>query len=314
IIATFVSIFFFLLSLISFRSMERDKVSSRLKKYTTPEKGTPPKEKRKLFRKKPSDIDEVLLGEKDEWKVKLKNELFRADIPLRAEEFIMFCFLGGFVLGVILFLLSGKALMFLVGLVAGAVIIPMFLIKRARTRRVANFNQQLPTALSTMSNSLRVGFSLFQAMKTLSDEMPPPISTEFRRTLQEINLGTQTDRALENMCDRIKSDDLELVVMAIIIQRQVGGNLSEVLDNIAHTIMDRIKIKREVKTLTSQGRISGIIIGILPLLLAVILYFINPEYMLAFFTDPIGYILIGVGLFSQFIGLIFIRKIVNIDW
>ncbi|NLI70477.1 MAG: secretion system protein [Firmicutes bacterium] len=314
IIATFMSIFFLLLFMMGFRSTEWEKVSSRLKKYTSTEQGTPSRGKGKLFRRKPDDVDEVLMGEKGEWKARLKNELFRADIILRAGEFLLFCFLGGGALGAILFLLSSKAFMFLVGLLVGAGVIPIFLIKRAQNRRVANFNQQLPTALSTMANSLRVGFSLFQAMKTLGDEMPPPISTEFRRTLQEINLGMQTDRALQNMCDRIKSDDLELVVMAIIIQRQVGGNLSEVLDNIAQTIMDRIKVKREIKTLTSQGRISGIIIGVLPLLLAVILYSINPVYMSAFFTDPVGYILLGMGLLSQLVGLILIRRIVNIDW
>ncbi|NLZ27393.1 MAG: hypothetical protein GX887_00330 [Firmicutes bacterium] len=133
VIATFMSIFFLLLSMMGFRSAKWEKVSSRLKRYTSPEQGTPSKEKRRLFRRKADDVDEVLMEEKDEWKVKLKNELFRADIILRAEEFMMFCFLGGGVLGAILFLASGKAFMFLVGLLVGAGIIPMVLIKRART-------------------------------------------------------------------------------------------------------------------------------------------------------------------------------------
>lgn len=315
ILATFLTILFLLLSLLSFRSERKENITSRLKTFTekeNKEKQPLRKEKRRFFSRPESE--EILPVDKDDWKIKLKNQLSQADIPLRAEELILFCFLGGLFTGMLLYLLTSAAMMFILGFISGSLLIPVLIIRRAKARRAASFNQQLAGALSTMANSLRVGFSLFQAMKSLSEEMPPPLSVEFKRTLQEINLGTQTDLALQNMCHRIKSDDLELVVMAIIIQRQVGGNLAEVLDNIAHTITERVKIQREVKTLTSQGRISGIIIGLLPIFLAGAIYMINPGYMGAFFTDPIGYILIGMGLFSQIIGIMFIRKIVNIEW
>ncbi len=316
ILAVFLSIFFLLLSIVNFRKEGQEKITNRLMAYTEKDKKekASAKKKKKPFLGRKESEEELLTVDKDDWKIKIKNQLSQADIPLRAEEFIFLCFLGGLLTGLIFTYFTSVAILFLPGFVAGSLIIPILIIRRAKVKRTVNFNQQLSGALSTMANSLRVGFSLFQAMKSLSEEMPSPLSVEFRRTLQEINLGTQTDRALQNMCDRIKSEDLELVVMAIIIQRQVGGNLSEVLDNIAHTIMERIKVQREVRTLTAQGRISGIIIGLLPLFLAAAIYLINPEYIISFFTNPLGYFLIGLGFCSQLIGIMFIRKIVNIDW
>ncbi len=315
VVATFFAVFFLLIALFSFRTEKTRDVEARLQTYAGSTKGiakkTPPKKKGFFSRKEDKDILEV---GKDDWRSRLKNELSQADIPLRAEEFLMFCFLGGFITGLLLFALTGEGGLFFLGLFAASFILPLLYIRRAKVQRAMKFNHQLASALATMANSLRVGFSLFQAMKTLADEMPPPLSVEFKRTLQETNLGTHTDQALQNMCDRVKSDDLELVVMAINIQRQVGGNLAEVLDNIAHTIKERVRVQREVKTLTAQGRISGMIIGLLPIFLAGIIFMINPEYMGQLFAHPLGLVILGMGLFSQLIGVMFIRKIVNISW
>ena len=320
--ATFLAVLFLMLSIYSLRNEHRVQISSRLQNYAGGKNKSGEEEEeesgtgggKKLFTRPHKTKEEVIDLEKDDWKSKLKKELSQADIPLKVEEFLGFCALGGVFAGFILYLLTMNGGMFIIGLVLGTFLLPWVILKRAKAKRVQNFNQQLAGALSTMANSLRVGFSLFQAMKSLSEEMPSPLSTEFKRTLQEINLGTPTDQALQNMCKRIKSDDLELVVMAIVIQRQVGGNLAEVLDNIAHTIRERIRIQREVKTLTSQGRISGLIIGLLPFILALIITVINPEYMYSFLEHPLGYFLIGLGLISQLIGVLFIRKIVNIQW
>ena len=315
VIATFIAVFFLLIALFTSRTEKTRDVEARLQTYVGGTGGKIekiPSKKKSFFSKK--EDKNILEMEKDDWRSKLKNELFQADIPLRPEEFLMFCFLGGFLIGLLLFTMTGEGGMFFLGFIVGIFIAPLLYIKRKKAKRAMNFNHQLSSALTTMANSLRVGFSLFQAMKTIADEMPPPLSVEFKRTLQEINLGTHTDKALQNMCDRVKSDDLELVVMAIVIQRQVGGNLAEVLDNIAHTIKERVKVQREVKTLTAQGRISGMIIGLLPLFLAAAIFMINPEYMMKLFTHPLGMVLIGMGLFSQFIGVMFIKKIVNISW
>jgi len=214
----------------------------------------------------------------------------------------------------LIFLLAANLVLMLVGFVAGFYFLPTLFINRKKRVRINHFNYQLSSALSTMANSLRAGFSLFQAMKSLSSEMSPPLSTEFSRTLKEINLGTPTEQALQNMSARVKSEDLDLVVLAINIQRQVGGNLAEVLENIAHTIQERIRVQREIKTLTAQGRISGIIIGLLPVFLALAIFLLNPEYMGSFFAHPLGYVLTAMGLFSQFIGVMMIRKIVDIKW
>ncbi len=328
VLLTFVSVFFLLMFLFSFRQGQREEVKERLNTFfseadiqETLVKEEPGEQKKSTSKKKgiaglfsipfrrPQKTDE----EKGSRRQKVLNELSQAGIPLRPEEFFLIRLLGGAVLA-LLFILLANLLLGILGFIAGFYLLPMAFLNRAKRTRINQLNYQLSSALSTMANSLRAGFSLFQAMKSLSSEMSPPISTEFSRTLKEINLGTPTEQALQNLSDRVKSDDLELVVLAMIIQRQVGGNLAEVLDNIAHTIRERIRVQREIKTLTAQGRISGIIIGLLPFFLAGAIIFMNPGYMSTFFAHPLGYFLTGMGLFSQFIGIMMIRKMVNIQW
>jgi len=139
------------------------------------------------------------------------------------------------------------------------------------------------------------------------------MSREFGRMLRQINMGLPLEDALNELLDRVKSPDLELVVTAILIQRQVGGNLSEVLDNISHTIRERVVLKNQVKVLTSQGRLSGIIISLLAPALAFIIYLMNPEFMVVLVKEPIGIIMLIVAVFLQIIGVVFIRRIVDID-
>lgn len=326
ILLVFLSVFFLLMFLMSFQQERREKVKQRLSSFFSEaelQENTPSERSQEnstesgkkgllsFLSRKPQKAGEK--EEKNKWRQKTLDELSQAGVPLRPDEFLMLRLTGGIVL-FLLFLLIGNFLLGLVGFFAGYSLIPMLYLNRAQRMRINQFNYQLSSALSTMANSLRAGFSLFQAMKSLSNEMSPPISTEFSRTLKEINLGTPTEHALQNMSDRVKSEDLELVVLAMIIQRQVGGNLAEVLDKIGHTINERIRVQREIKTLTAQGRISGIIIGLLPFFLAGAIIFMNPEYMATFFSHPLGYFLTGLGLFAQFLGVMMIRKIVNIQW
>ncbi|HEX3031371.1 MAG TPA: type II secretion system F family protein, partial [Bacillota bacterium] len=179
--------------------------------------------------------------------------------------------------------------------------------------RVAKFNAQIGEALAVMSNSLRAGFSFLQTLDMVSREMPPPIGDEFARCLREINLGTQTEQALINLGQRIESDDLDLILTAVLIQRQVGGNLAEVLDSISLTIRERIRIKGEIRTLTAQGRLSGIIIGSMPIILGVLLLLISPGYINPLFESSVGWGLVIGGICSQSIGMLLIRKVVNIE-
>jgi tight adherence protein B len=168
-------------------------------------------------------------------------------------------------------------------------------------------------AINLLANGLRSGYSLLQAMDALAREMPPPIADEFRRVVREIGLGLSNERAMNNMLRRIPSDDLDLMITAINVQHEVGGNLAEILEVISHTIRERIRIKGEIRVLTSQQMLSGYVISFLPIGLGFILYAMNPDYMGAMFQEPCGWAMIAVGVISTTIGFIAIRKIVNIE-
>ncbi len=242
---------------------------------------------------------------------KMEAELMKADIPLRGEEFIMINVLLMIGLGFLLTLFTKNVILGWIGVVAGFVL-PRVFVKRTKARRTQKFNSQIGDSLVVMSNSLRAGFSFLQAMEMVAKEMPAPISDEFARTLREMNLGTPTEEALMNLTSRIESEDLDLVMTAVLIQRQVGGNLSEILDGISHTIRERIRIKGEIKTLTAQGRISGIIVGALPVVIGLVLAVINPSYIGSLFTNPVGWAMLTAGAISQTIGVALIKKTVDI--
>ena len=147
----------------------------------------------------------------------------------------------------------------------------------------------------------------------VAEEMNGPIAEEFAVFKKEVNLGQNTEKAFENMIARVSSEDLELVITAVLIQRQVGGNLSEVLDNITETIRDRVRIKGELKTITAQGKISGIVISLLPVILCFVIYLINPTQMSMLFTRPLGQAMIAVAVVMELTGIILIRKVVRIE-
>lgn len=245
------------------------------------------------------------------WSRLIEHKLIQAGLPLKASEFLVICLAVAGCCGIIGLLLGGLILMVL-GLVCGFAV-PLVILRVMTERRVKAFNNQLGDCLVLIANSLRTGYSFMQAMQMVSSEMLPPISAEFSRTLREINLGVTTEEALNNMAKRINSDDLDLVLTAVLIQRQIGGNLAEILDNIAGTIRERMKIKGEIKTLTAQGRISGIIVGMLPIGLGLIIHLLNPEYIRVLFATNIGWFMLGCAFFSQILGVFVIRKIVNIE-
>lgn len=243
---------------------------------------------------------------------RMEGELTKADIPLRGEEFVVLVLLAG--LGCAIFFLM-LTLNLAFGVIAGicGFIVPFLLVRMTSQKRLAKFNAQIGDALVIMSNSLRSGFSFLQAMDMVRKELPNPIAKEFGRTFKEMNLGTQAEEALQNMAQRVKSDDLDLLVTAVLIQRQVGGNLAEVLDNIAETIRERVRIKGQIRTLTAQGRISGFVIGLLPVGLAAVMFAISPGYIMTLFTNQIGLLLVAAAIFSEITGVILIKKIVDIE-
>ncbi len=243
---------------------------------------------------------------------RLENELIKADIPLRGEEYLMLRIIAAVVPGSLVVLLTNQLAFSLLVYVLGA-ILPQIVVSIAQQKKLKMFNYQLIDSLSIMSNSLRAGYSFMQAVELVSREMPKPIGKEFARTFREINLGTTTEDALHNLGKRMASDDLELIITAVLIQRQIGGNLAEILDNISHTIRERVRIQGEIKTLTAQGRISGLVIGLIAPALILLLFMINPGYMRPLFSTPVGLAMLGAGAISELIGILIIKKIISIE-
>jgi tight adherence protein B len=238
-------------------------------------------------------------------------ELQKADLPLRGYEFILIMTATTFIPIVLVFFGNHHVISMVVAGLAGF-FSPLLFLKLKQQRRLQKFNSQIGDALVLISNSLKAGYGFMQAMEMVAKEMNPPIQSEFARVMQEVNLGTTTEEALLRLTGRIASGDLDLVVTALLIQRQIGGNLSEILDNISQTIRERVRIAGEVKTLTAQGRLSGLIIGALPVGLAVFLSLLNPKYMMELFTDPRGRFLIAYAAVAEVIATVIIKKIITI--
>jgi tight adherence protein B len=255
----------------------------------------------------------------------IARELARADLKLKVSEYL-FIWAGAIVgIPVVMFIFGffSPGLQNPIVLLVGAVIgffLPRFYVKRRQGGRLNAFNKQLPDTITLLANALRAGSSFLQAIELVVRESRPPISTEFQRVIREVNLGLPFEKALQNMVRRVESEDLDLMATAISIQYQVGGNLAEILDSIAYTIRERVRIKGEIRTLTAQQRISGYVVAFLPIGLTAILFLIAPNFMSPMFDPavsiagiPTGIVLMAVGGTMMFIGFMFIRKIVDIE-
>ena len=219
---------------------------------------------------------------------RISNSLSRADLKFKPGEFIALIILCAILVGFVLWFVGGK--MILIGIVGAAIgsYLPYMYVKSQQNKRLIKFDQQLPDMLNLMVNGLRAGFSTMQAMEAVSKELPAPISDEFRRVIQEMQLGVTMEKALENLLVRIPSDDLDLTITAINVQREVGGNLAEILDSISYTIRERIRIKGEIRVLTTQVMYSGRFLSLLPIFVIGILYLLNREYVMEFFQPESG--------------------------
>ncbi|NLA58068.1 MAG: secretion system protein [Firmicutes bacterium] len=243
----------------------------------------------------------------------LELRLHRAGIPLKAGEFLAFNGFAGLVGGLVGVAAGrGSLLETLLFLLVGLILPQLYLIRRERASMAA-LSGQIADSLILMANSLRAGHSFLQSLEMVAREMDPPISREFRRALQEMSLGIPVETALTAMGRRAGNEDLDPMVTAVLIQRQVGGNLAEILDAIAETIRERVRIQGEVKTLTAQGRISGVIISLLPLAIGVFIGILNPDYLHVLITHPLGKVMLAVGVLGQLAGIAAIRKIIQID-
>jgi tight adherence protein B len=239
--------------------------------------------------------------------------ILSSGIKLTPSEFI-YAWLGLVFIPMILLTILGVNPITIVGVTLIGFVIPPFLLKRARQKTQDIFTKQLGEALVIMGNAVRGGFSFRQAMDGIARDMQPPISSEFAMTIREITYGVSQLDALQHMTARVKNPDLDLLVCAVSISAQVGGNLSDILDIIATTIKDRIRIKQEVKVLSASGRMSALIIGLLPVVLVVALMIVNPSYFAGFLQSPIGIILAVVSVIMEIIGFLIIRKISDVRY
>jgi tight adherence protein B len=243
---------------------------------------------------------------------KLADDLQKADLKLKSSEWVLAVAASGVVLGALLALRYSNPLTFLIGPVAAWVLSAIYLRFR-QGRRTRAFNNQLGDTITLLSNALKAGYSFAQALASVSRNASPPISEEFTRATREIALGISVDDALNHMVERNKSEDFDLLVTAVQIQRVVGGNLAEILDTIAFTIRERVRIQGEIRTLTAQAKISGIIITLLPFGLAAVLAVISPSYFSPMLSDSFGHVMLGAGVFMIIIGAAAIQKIVKIE-
>jgi tight adherence protein B len=254
--------------------------------------------------------------EKSSWGGNLSRDLARADLKLKPGEYLSIMVILSVGLAFIGWYVFGKSIIFaIIGAFVGT-LIPRFYVRRQQSQRLIRFNDQLADMLNLMVNGLRAGYSTMQAMEAVSREMPPPISDEFRRVVQEMQLGLPMERSLDNLLRRIPSDDLDLVVAAMNVQREVGGNLAEILDTISHTIRERVRIKGEIRVLTSQVMYSGRFLAMMPILISFALFALNKPYMMQFFnpeTRLIGIPMLAVGALMIMAGYFVMNKIATID-
>lgn len=243
----------------------------------------------------------------------VKNQIALSGIKLKPEEYVSLWAFLTLVPAVIGFIMGANVFLSIALILAGTASMPLYLKTQIKKRR-AMFERQLGDALLVISNGLRAGFSFPQAMENVARDLADPIKTEFKSVGREIQLGGSIESALNKVTERMMSDDMKLLTTAVVIQQQVGGNLADIIDTIAKTIRDRQSMKRSVKTLTAQGRISGKIIGFLPVALLVILTVMNPAYMQPFIYTSYGHIMIGVGVVMELIGFMVIRKLVNVKF
>jgi tight adherence protein B len=246
----------------------------------------------------------------------LALQLERADMKLTVSEFVAVrIFLGLFGLGLPVVLMGTTPVGLLLALVGALVgyTLPKLYLAHGKSKRVSKLDSQLPDALTMLANALKSGFGLMQSMDLVARELEHPIATDIRRMLQDINVGAATDEALQNLAKRAGSADLDIVVTAMLIQQSTGGNLAEILETVGHTMRERIRIRGEIKTLTTQQVMTGFIIGALPIFLALAISVINPSYINLLFTRTAGQFMIAGAVVMEMFGMFVIKRILAIE-
>lgn len=252
---------------------------------------------------------------------RLEDDLARADVPLRASEYLLTRLVLAGVGAVFGFYIMGYLHSGLLLAVMGY-FVPAIVIRYHQNKRRDKFVRQLADALMLLTNSLRSGYSFLKGLELVAKEMSDPISKELHRTLREVNLGATIEDAMLNLGHRVNSKDLDIVISAYLVQKEVGGNLTEIMQKVAETIRERLRIQGDIKVLTAQGRLSGMFVGSLPIIVGILIFMWSPEYFAVLWGDPkleifgtqvaYGVLLLVGGLFWQMIGAYLIYKIISI--
>lgn len=303
-----------ILSLVGSRSV----VEERLGRYAESAAGLGADSSEGVVRRRPTElVADALnrLGEGTDFFESISRMLARADIKLRPAEYLVMIVASVLLVGILGWVLGGSILTGLAAGALGAFLPPMY-VKRAQAARLRQFDGQLGDMLNLVVNGLRAGFSTLQALEAVGRELPSPIADEFRRVVQEMQLGIPMEEALDHLLRRISSEDLDLVITAVNVQREVGGNLAEILDVISFTIRERVRIKGEISALTAQGRATAWVIAMMPLALVAMLFLFNRDYIMQFFnpeTRTCGLPMIIVAALMVISGFYATQKIVQID-
>jgi len=238
--------------------------------------------------------------------------LERAGIPLRVGEYMVLRFAVALILFLVTYMLTRNVLIALPMAPIGY-FLPRWYVGSRRRSRQAKINGQLEEMLTLVANSLRSGYGMLQSFEYASRQLSPPLASELKRMLQEANLGAGAEAAVQALADRIASPDMEMVVTAITIQRSVGGNLAQTLDSVAYTMRERDRIRGEIKTLTAQQRLTGFVIGGLPIFVGLVMFAINPDYMAPLFTETAGKVLLVMAVGLEVMGIMLMRSMMNFE-
>lgn len=244
--------------------------------------------------------------------ITLRDELARADLKLKIGEWQMIQIVSVIVMGIIGLVVFFQPILAIVVSIVGF-FIPGFYLRNRQKQRLAAFEDRLSDAIVMMSNSLRAGYSFLQSLEVVGQEMPDPIGVEFGRVVREIGLGLTQEQGLANLFRRIPSGDLDMMITAVNVQQEVGGNLAEILDTLAHTIRERVRIQGEIRVLVAQQKMAGYIITGLPIALAAFLSYMNPAYIGLLYSEPCGWMMIAASIIMITAGFFAIQKIVDIE-
>ena len=242
----------------------------------------------------------------------LQHLLHQAAVPMRAGTFLLVTFGAGMAFGLAAFVVAG---LWIVGLAAAALgaSLPYMWVRRKKTSRLRAFEESFPEAIDLLGRAIRAGHAFSTGLQMVADEAPEPVSGEFRQVFEEQKFGLALEDSLLALADRVDLLDMRIFVTALMIQREVGGNLAEVLDKIAYTIRERFTIERQVRVYTAQGRFTGYLLAGLPIAVGFLIWMLNQEYMNILFTHPTGRLMIAVAALLQVMGAFIIRKIINIE-